>query len=72
MEQESGSPMAVVCRKHGISQATFYKWSLLEHHWFEPDGDARFGGLDVSEALRPKALEDENAKFKRLLAEPPP
>jgi putative transposase len=42
---------------HGISDATFYKWK------------AKFGGLDVSEAKRLKALEDENAKLKRLLAE---
>jgi putative transposase len=41
----------------------------LERHWFEPNGDARFGGLDVSEAQRLKALEDENAKVKKLLAE---
>jgi putative transposase len=46
-----------VCRKHGISSATFYKWK------------ARFGGLDVSDARRLRALEDENAKLKKLLAE---
>jgi putative transposase len=46
-----------VCRKHGISGATFYKWK------------ARFGGLDVSEARRLKGLEDENARLKKLLAE---
>jgi putative transposase len=46
-----------VCRKHGISQPTFYKWK------------AKFGGMDVSEARRLKALEDENAKLKKLLAE---
>ena len=46
-----------MCRKHGISDATFYKWK------------ARYGGLEVSEARRLKALEDENAKLKRLLAE---
>jgi putative transposase len=56
-EQESGSPTAEVCRKHGISSATFYKYK------------ARFGGMDVSEAQRLKALEDENAKLKKLLAE---
>ena len=55
-EQESGASTAVVCRKHGISDATFYKWK------------ARYGGLEVSEARRLKALEDENAKLKRLLA----
>lgn len=41
----------------------------LERHWFEPNGDARFGGLEVSEAQRLKALEDENAKLKKLLTE---
>jgi len=56
-EQEAGSPTADVCRKHGISSATFYKWK------------AKFGGLDVSDAKRLKALEDENAKLKKLLAE---
>ena len=56
-EQEAGSPTADVCRKHGISSGTFYKWK------------ARFGGLDVSDAKRLKALEDENAKLKKLLAE---
>jgi putative transposase len=56
-EQDSGSPTAEVCRKHGICSATFYKYK------------ARFGGLYVSEAQRLKALEDENAKLKKLLAE---
>ena len=56
-EQEAGSPTADVCRKHGISSGTFYKWK------------AKFGGLDVSDAKRLKALEDENAKLKKLLAE---
>jgi putative transposase len=46
-----------VCRKHGLSSATLYKWK------------AKFGGLDVSDAKRLKALEDENAKLKKLLAE---
>jgi putative transposase len=46
-----------VCRKHGISTATFYQWK------------AKYGGLDVSEARRLKALTDENAKLKKLLAE---
>jgi putative transposase len=46
-----------VCRRHGISSATFYAWK------------AKFGGMDVSDAKRLKALEDENAKLKRLLAE---
>lgn len=56
-EQEAGMSTAEVCRKHGISNATFYKWK------------AKYGGLDVSDARRLKALEDENAKLKRLLAD---
>lgn len=56
-EQEAGVATAEVCRRHGISSATFYKWK------------ARFGGLDVSEARRLKALEDENARLKRMLAD---
>jgi putative transposase len=56
-EQEAGMATADVCRKHGISGATFYKWK------------SKFGGMDVSEARRLKLLEDENAKLKRLLAE---
>lgn len=56
-EQEAGVSTADVCRKHGISSATFYAWK------------AKFGGMDVSEAKRLKALEDENAKLKRLLAD---
>lgn len=56
-EQESGVATADVCRRHGISSATFYKWK------------ARFGGLDVSDARRLKALEDENVRLKRLLAD---
>ena len=56
-EQEVGAKVADLCRKHGISEATFYKWK------------ARYGGLEVSDAKRLKALEDENAKLKKLLAE---
>jgi putative transposase len=56
-EQEAGARTADVCRKHGISDATFYKWK------------AKFGGMEVSEAKRLKALEDENARLKKLLAE---
>jgi putative transposase len=56
-EQEAGVATADVCRRHGISSATFYKWK------------GKFGGLDVSDAKRLKALEDENAKLKKLLAE---
>lgn len=56
-QHESGISTADVCREHGISSATFYKWK------------AKFGGLEVSDARRLKALEDENAKLKKLLAE---
>ncbi|SEP01871.1 putative transposase [Rhodopseudomonas pseudopalustris] len=56
-EQEAGVATAEVCRKHGISSATFYAWK------------AKFGGMDVSEAKRLKSLEEENAKLKRLLAD---
>ena len=56
-EQESGAVTADVCRRHGISEATFYKWK------------AKFGGLEVSEAKRLRTLEEENGKLKKLLAE---
>jgi putative transposase len=56
-KQESGMLTADVCREHGISSATFYKWK------------AKYGGLEVSDARRLKALEDENTKLKKLLAE---
>jgi len=56
-EQEAGAATADVCRRHGISGATFYKWK------------AKFGGLEVTEAKRLRTLEDENAKLKKLLAE---
>ena len=56
-EQEAGLSTAEVCRKHGISTATFYAWK------------AKFGGMNVSEAKRLKQLEDENAKLKKLLAD---
>jgi putative transposase len=56
-EQEAGVATADVCRRHGVSSATFYKWK------------ARFGGLDVSEAKRLKGLEDENLRLKRMLAD---
>ena len=55
--REQDATTAEVCRKHGISEATFYKWK------------AKFGGLEVSDAKRLKALEDENGKLKKLLAE---
>jgi putative transposase len=56
-EQEAGAQTADVCRKHGISSATFYKWK------------AKYGGMEVSEAKRLKTLEDENSRLKKLLAE---
>ena len=56
-EHEAGAKTADLARKHGVSEATLYNWK------------ARFGGLEVSEAKRLKALEDENAKLKKLLAE---
>lgn len=56
-EQEAGMPTAEVCRKHGISSASFYKYK------------AKFGGMDVSDARKLKSLESENAKLKKLLAE---
>lgn len=56
-EQEAGAKTAEVCQRHGICGATFYVWK------------AKFGGMEPSEAKRLKALEDENAKLKRLLAE---
>jgi putative transposase len=56
-EQEAGAKTADVCRKYGISSATFYKWK------------GKYGGLDVSDAKRLRALEDENSKLKKLLAD---
>lgn len=56
-EQEAGMPTAEVCRRHGISSATFYKWK------------SKFGGLEVSDARRLRTLEQENARLKKLLAE---
>ncbi len=56
-EQEGGMATAEVCRRHGISSATFFKWKAM------------FGGMDVSDARKLKQLEDENGKLKRLLAE---
>ena len=56
-EHEAGTATGDLCRKHGISSATFYKWK------------ARYGGLEISDAKRLKALEDENTKLKKLLAE---
>ncbi|MGY3412833.1 putative transposase [Bradyrhizobium sp. GM5.1] len=56
-EHEAGISVADLCRKHGVSDASIYKWK------------ARFGGMDVSEAKRLRSLEDENTKRKRLLAD---
>jgi putative transposase len=56
-EQEGGMPTVEVCRRHGISSATFYKWK------------SKFGGLEVSEARRLRSLEEENSRLKKLLAE---
>ena len=56
-EQDTGAKTAEVCRKHGISEATFYKWK------------SKYGGLEVSEAKRLKTLEEENTKLKKLLAD---
>ena len=56
-EQEAGTPVAELCRKHGMSDATFYTWK------------SKYGGLEVSDAKRLRALETENARLKRLLAE---
>lgn len=56
-EQEAGMATAEVCRRHGLSPATFYKLK------------AKYGGMDVSDTQRLKALEDDNGKLKRLLAD---
>jgi putative transposase len=56
-EHHAGWSAVDLCRKHGISDATFYKWR------------AKYGGMDVSDAKKLKALEEENSKLKRLLAE---
>ena len=56
-EREAGAKAADLCRKHGLSEATLYNWK------------AKYGGMEVSEAKRLRALEDGNAKLKKLLAE---
>jgi len=56
-EQEAGASVADLCRKHGMSSASFYGWK------------AKYGGLDVSDARRLKTLEAENARLKKLLAD---
>ena len=56
-EQEAGSPTDQVCRRHGVSQQTFYRWK------------AKYGGMNTSDAQKLKTLEDENRRLKKLLAE---
>lgn len=56
-EAEAGAVVTDLCRRHGMSSATFYAWK------------AKFGGMEVSDAKRLRALEDENGKLKRLLAD---
>ena len=56
-EHEAGLPAAELCRKYGVSDATFYKWR------------SKYGGMEVSDARTLKALEDENRRLKQLLAE---
>ena len=56
-EHEAGAKTADLARKHGLSEATLYNWK------------AKFGGMDVSDARKLRALEDENSKLKRLLAD---
>ena len=56
-EQEAGVPTAEVCRKHGLSQGRFYKYK------------SKYGGMEVSDVAKMRALEDENAKLKRLLTD---
>ena len=56
-EHQAGIPTAELCRKHGISDATFYNWR------------SRYGGMEVSDVRRLKSLEDENRRLKKLLAE---
>jgi putative transposase len=56
-EQEVGASTEEVCRRHGISSATFYKWK------------AKYGGLELSDAKRLRTMEDENRRLKKLLAE---
>jgi len=57
LEHDAGAKTADLARKHGISEATLYNWK------------AKYGGMDVSDAKRLRALEDENRKLKKLLAE---
>ena len=56
-EHEAGVPVSELCRKHGVSDGSIYKWK------------AKFGGMDVSESKRLRTLEDENSRLKRMLAD---
>ena len=56
-ESEAGANTAELCRRHGISTTTFYKWK------------SKFGGMEVSDVARMKALEDENRRLKRIVAD---
>jgi len=56
-ESEAGAKASELCRKYGISEPTFYKWK------------SKFGGMDVSDAKRLRALEDENRRLKQLVAD---
>jgi len=56
-QAEAGSPVPALCREHGMSSATFYKWR------------AKFGGMDASMMSRMKELEDENRRLKKMYAE---
>ena len=56
-EAEGETPVKAVCAKHNVSEATFYKWR------------SKYGGMDVSEARRLRALEDENSRLKRVVAD---
>jgi putative transposase len=56
-EAASGVPVADVCRKHGVSPQSYFRWK------------AKYGGMDVSEARRLRQLEEENARLKRIVAD---
>ncbi len=56
-EHEAGVPTKDLCRRHGVSPATFYNWK------------AKFGGMEVSDVAKMKALEDENRRLKRIVAD---
>lgn len=56
-EADAGSKTADICRKHGISDATFYKWK------------AKYAGMEISDLRKMKALEEENSKLKRIVAD---